>query len=414
MTTAKTKRWLYPVIALVGILVIFAIFGLIKFVSIKHMMARFASMKPPAVSVSAAQARTVAWHPSIKAIGSITAVNGVNVSSELSGKVVAIDFQSGDTVKKGQLLVQLDDSQEQALLRQYQAQEALNKSNFERALSLRKKNLNSKQDLDNARTQYEMSQAQVAQEQAVIAKKAIRAPFAGVVGIRQINLGQYVNAGTTIVNLEQLDPLYATFTLPQADVPRLRLKQAVELQVDGYPDTTFKGTLSAINPAVNSQSRMLQAQATVPNPKHLLRPGMFANIEVLGEQSKQVIVVPSTAITYSLYGDSVYVLETQKKASPAAKSAASAGSAAQASTGVTAASAAAAGTAPGAARKEQQEYTVKQVFVQVGQTRDGLVAVTGVKPGTLVVTAGQIKLHPGSTAVVNNSVDLSKVPELTP
>ena len=414
MTTAKTKRWLYPVIALVGILVIFAIFGLIKFISIKHMMARFASMKPPAVSVSAAQARTVAWHPSIKAIGSITAVNGVNVSSELSGKVVRIDFQSGDTVKKGQLLVQLDDSQEQALLRQYQAQEALNKSNFERALSLRKKNLNSKQDLDNARTQYEMSQAQVSQEQAVIAKKAIRAPFAGVVGIRQINLGQYVNAGTTIVNLEQLDPLYATFTLPQADVPRLRLKQAVELQVDGYPDKTFKGTLSAINPAVNSQSRMLQAQATLPNPEHLLRPGMFANIEVLGEQSTQVIVVPSTAVTYSLYGDSVYVLERQKNASPPAKTAAGAGSAAQAATGVAATSAATAGTASGAAGKEQQEYTVKQVFVQVGQTRDGLVAVTGVKAGMLVVTAGQIKLHPGSTAVINNSVDLSKVPELTP
>lgn len=414
MTTAKTKRWLYPVIALVGILIIFAIFGLIKFVSIKHMMARFASMKPPAVSVSAARARTVAWHPSIKAIGSITAVNGVNVSSELSGKVVRIDFQSGDTVKKGQLLVQLDDSQEQALLRQYQAQEALNKSNFERALSLRKKNLNSKQDLDNARTQYEMSQAQVSQEQAVIAKKAIRAPFAGVVGIRQINLGQYVNAGTTIVNLEQLDPLYATFTLPQADVPRLRLKQAVELQVDGYPDKTFKGTLSAINPAVNSQSRMLQAQATLPNPEHLLRPGMFANIEVLGEQSTQVIVVPSTAVTYSLYGDSVYVLERQKNASPPAKTAAGAGSAAQAATGVAATSAATAGTASGPAGKEQQEYTVKQVFVQVGQTRDGLVAVTGVKAGMLVVTAGQIKLHPGSTAVINNSVDLSKVPELTP
>ena len=412
MTTAKTKRWLYPVIALVGILIIFAIFGLIKFVSIKHMMARFASMKPPAVSVSAARAKTVDWHPSIKAIGSITAVNGVNVSSELSGKVTRIDFESGDTVKKGQLLVQLDDSQEQALLRQYQAQEALNKSNFERALSLRKKNLNSKQDLDNARTQYEMSQAQVAQEQAVIAKKAIRAPFAGVVGIRQVNLGQYLNAGTTIVNLEQLDPLYATFTLPQADVPRLRLKQAVELQVDGYPDKTFKGTLSAINPAVNSQSRMLQAQATVPNPGHLLRPGMFADIQVLGEQSKQVIVVPSTTITYSLYGDSIYVLEKQKGASPAAKAAA--GAAASATTGVTVTSAATAGTVSGAAGEEQPEYTVKQVFVQVGQTRDGLVAVTGVKPSTLVVTAGQIKLHPGSTAVINNSVNLSKVPELTP
>ncbi len=405
MITAKTKRWLYPLSAFLGITLVFAVFGGIKACSIMGMMKAFANMKQPAVTVSAAPAKTVVWRPAIQAIGSITAVNGVDVSSELGGKVVDIKFQSGDEVKQGQLLVQLDDSQEQALLRQYQAQEKLNKNNFERALSLRKKNLNSKQDLDNARTQYEMSQAQVAQEQAVIAKKAIRAPFTGVVGIRQVNLGQYVNAGTAIVNLEQLDPLYVTFTLPQADVPKLHLKQDVELQVDGYPGKTFKGTLSAINPAVNSQSRMLQAQATVPNPQHQLRPGMFADIQVLGEQSKQVIAIPSTAITYSLYGDSVYVLEKQKDGSPAAKTAASPGTTAKAAT---------AGTAAGAATNSHVVYSVKQIFVQVGQTRDGMVAVTGIKPGTLVVTAGQIKLHPGSTAVINNSVDLSKVPELTP
>jgi membrane fusion protein, multidrug efflux system len=405
MITAKTKRWLYPLFAFIGISLVFAVFGGIKACSIMSMMKAFANMKPPAVSVSAATARTVEWRPSIQAIGSITAVNGVDVSSELSGKVAGIKFQSGDEVKQGQLLVQLDDSQEQALLRQYQAQEKLDKNNFDRALSLRKKNLNSKQDLDNARTQYEMSQAQVAQEQAVIAKKAIRAPFTGVVGIRQVNLGQYVNAGTAIVNLEQLDPLYITFTLPQADVPRLHLNQDVELQVDGYTGRTFTGTLSAINPAVNSQSRMLQAQATVPNPKHLLRPGMFANVQVLGEQSKQVIAVPTTAITYSLYGDSVYVLEKQKDGAPTGKTGAKPATSAKAAT---------AGTAAGAAMSSHIVYSVKQVFVQVGQVHDGMVAVTGIKPGTLVVTAGQIKLHPGSSAVINNSVDLSKVPELTP
>lgn len=405
MITAKTKRWLYPLFAFIGISLVFVVFGGIKACSVMSMMKAFANMKPPAVSVSAATARTEEWRPSIQAIGSITAVNGVDVSSELSGKVAGIKFQSGDEVKQGQLLVQLDDAQEQALLRQYQAQEKLNKNNFDRALSLRKKNLNSKQDLDNARTQYEMSQAQVAQEQAVIAKKAIRAPFTGVVGIRQVNLGQYVNAGTAIVNLEQLDPLYVTFTLPQADVPRLHLKQDVELQVDGYTGKTFTGTLSAINPAVNSQSRMLQAQATVPNPKHLLRPGMFANVQVLGEQSKQVVAVPSTAITYSLYGDSVYVLERQKDETPAGKTV---------SKPATSAKAATSGTAADAAMTSHIVYTVKQVFVQVGQVHDGMVAVTGIKPGTLVVTAGQIKLHPGSSAVINNSVDLSKVPELTP
>ncbi len=397
MTSAKTKRWLYPVFAFIGIFLVFAIFGGIKFYSIMGMMKAFANAGPPKTTVSAAPAKQAEWRPAIQAIGTLTAINGVNVSSELAGKVVKIDFQSGDQVKQGQLLVQLDDSQEQALLQQYQAQEKLDKNNFERALSLRKKNLNSKQDLDNASAQYEMSQAQVAQERAVIAKKAIRAPFDGVVGIRQVNLGQYVSAGTTLVNLEQLDPLYITFTLPQGDVPRLHLKQDVQLQVDGYPGETFDAKLTAINPAVNDQSRTLQAQATVPNPDHKLRPGMFATLNVLSDKSNSVIEVPSTAITYTLYGDSVYVLEPQK--TPA---------------GGTQTAGAAQTTGQAAKQDAHAVYTAKQVFIQVGQTRNGMVAVTGIKPGTLVVTAGQIKLHPGALAVINNSVDLSKVPELTP
>lgn len=397
MTSAKTKRWLYPVFAFIGIFLVFGIFGGIKACSVMGMIKAFANAKPPTTTVSAAPAKQAEWRPSIQAIGTLTAINGVDVSSELAGKVVKIDFQSGDRVKQGQLLVQLDDSQEQALLQQYRAQEQLDKNNFDRALSLRKKNLNSKQDLDNALAQYEMSQAQVAQEQAVIAKKTIRAPFAGVVGIRQVNLGQYVSAGTTIVNLEQLDPLYITFTLPQADVPRLHLKQDVELQVDSYPGKTFDAGLTAINPAVNNQSRTLQAQATVPNPDHQLRPGMFATLNILSDKSNAVVEVPATAITYTLYGDSVYVLEPQKTPAVGSQTTSAPQTAGQA-----------------AKQKAQTVYTAKQVFIQVGQTRDGMVAVTGVKPGTLVVTAGQIKLHPGALAVINNSVDLSKVPELTP
>lgn len=394
-----TKRWLYPVLAFVGILVVFGVFGGIKACSVMGMLKAYANAKQPAVAVSATAAKPMQWRPRTQAIGSIAAVNGVDVSSELAGKVTAITFHSGDKVGQGQLLVQLDDSQEQALLKQYEAQEKLNENNYRRALSLSKKNLNSKQDLDNARTQYEMSQAQVAQEKAVIAKKAIRAPFAGVVGIRQVNLGQYLNAGTTVVNLEQLDPLFVNFTLPQADIGHLHVKQAVELTVDGYPGKRFSGTLTAINPAVDNQSRMLQAQATVPNPDHDLRPGMFANVAVLGDQTESVIAVPSTAVTYTLYGDSVYVLEKKDKAP----------------VGTTvSATAKASETASGAKNGGPVEYTAKQVFVKVGNTHDGMVAVTGIKPGELVVTAGQIKLHPGATAVINNSVDLSKVPELTP
>lgn len=408
-TFIKPKRRLYPLLALVAVLLVLGSLALVKYVQFNKAMKAFAGMQAPAVTISAAHAKTVEWRPRIQAIGSITAVNGVNVSSELAGKVVSINFHSGEEVKKGQLLVQLDDSQEKALLRQYQAQEVLDKSNFDRALSLRRKNLNSKQDLDNARTQYETSQAQVAEEQAVIAKKTIRAPFSGGVGIRQVNLGQYVNAGTTIVNLEQLDPLYATFTLPQADIPKLHLKQDIALTVDGYPGKDFKGVLSAINPAVNDQSRMLQAQATIPNPTHELRPGMFANVQILGAHSNKLVVVPTTAITYTLYGDSVYVLEKEKKKPATAKSTPS-----PAGTAHPEATKASAAPAPTPSKQPQTVYIVKQVFVKVGQSRETMVAISGVKPGTLVVTAGQLKLHPGSRAVIDNSVDLSKTPELTP
>lgn len=387
------KKRLLSVLIIAGLVVVFGgSFGF-HFFKTKMIAEALAKFRPPPQTVSAVSAKEVSWRPYIEAIGTVSAVNGVNISSELAGKVVKIDFQSGDGVHKGQLLVQLDDSQEQALLHQYQAQEALNKSIFDRALALRKQNLNSKQDLDTAREQYAMSQAQVAQERAVIAKKAIRAPFDGVVGIRQVDLGQYLTAGETIVNLEQLRPLYATFTLPQSDVPRLHLKQDVVATVDAYPNREFSGTVTAINPAVNQQSRSLQIQATLPNEQELLRPGMFANIKVFGDSNLQVTVVPATAINYTLYGDSVYVLEKEPPAG-----------------GATASAPAQATHAKGA----PSLYTAKQVFIKTGEQRGDLVAVTGVKPGDLVVTAGQIKLHSGSRVLINNSVDLEKVPELTP
>lgn len=387
------KKRLLSTLTIIGLVIVFGgSFGF-HFFKNKMIAEALAKFQPPPQTVSATTAKTVSWRPYIEAIGSLSAVNGVDVSSELAGKVAAIDFQSGDHVHKGQLLVQLDDTQEQALLRQYRAQEALNKATFERALALRKKNLNSKQDLDNAREQFEMSQAQVAQELAVIAKKAIRAPFEGIVGIRQVNLGQYLTAGQTVVNLEQLQPLYVTFTLPQSDVARLHLKQDVAATIDAYPKREFPGTVTAINPAVSQQSRSLQIQATIPNEEELLRPGMFASLKVFGDSSTQAIVVPTTAVNYTLYGDSVYVLERQQAAGGA--------------TATAPAGSARSGAAP-------TLYIAKQVFIKTGEQRGGEVAVTGIEPGALVVTAGQIKLHNGARVTIENSVNLQKVPELTP
>lgn len=385
-------------IAIVALLIIFGGSISLHFVK-EHLIAKaLANFRPPPQTVSAAVAKQDSWRPYMQAIGTLDAVNGVNVSNSIEGQVVKITFQSGDVVKKGQLLVQLDISQERALLQQYQAQAELNKVTYERALALRKKNLNSKQDLDTARANYEAAKAQAAAEQAVIDKKSIRAPFSGVMGIRQVNLGQYVAAGTTIVNLEQLKPLYVTFTLPQDALPKLHLGQDVSIDVDAYPKQDFSAKITAINPAVNDQSRTVQVQATAPNKDELLRPGMFANLKVLADKPVEKIVVPATAISYSLYGDSVYVLEPASQATSGARSAATAANA-----------------SAGAKMNGKTVYDVKEVFVKTGEQRGNLVAVTGIKVGDIVVTAGQIKLHPGSQAMINNEINLSKTPEnLTP
>ncbi len=386
-------------IAIVALLIVFG--GSIGFhFFVGAMISKaLANYRPPPATVSDAEAVQVSWRPYMQAIGTLAAVNGVNISNAIEGQVVKITFQSGDEVKQGQLLVQLDDSQERALLEQYQAQTVLNKGKYQRALALRKKNLNSKQDLDTASADYKTSQAQVAAEQAVIAKKLIRAPFDGLLGIRQVNLGQYVAVGATIVNLEQLTPLYVTFTLPQDALPGLYLGQDVAIDVDAYPKQDFAAKITAIDPAINDQSRTVKVQATSPNTDKLLRPGMFADLKVLADKSENKIVIPSTAIEYSLYGDSVYVLEPVSQATGGAKPSSQTG----------------AGKNTASQTSGQTVYTAKQVFVKTGAQRGGLVAVTGLKVGDKVVTAGQIKLHNGSQVVINNDINLSKKPgNLTP
>lgn len=390
------KRALLYAAAILALIVVFG--GSITFHFVKaHFVAKaLANFRPPPVTVSATVAKEASWHSYIHAIGTLSAINGVNVSSEVAGKVTKIAFHSGDSVSHNQLLVQLDDSQERALLHQYEAQQVLAKINYSRALALRKRNLNSIQDLDNAREQLEVAKALVSQEKAAIAKKAITAPFSGVVGIRQINLGQYVTAGQTLVNLEQLNPLYVNFPLPQNNVAELHLGQTITADVNAFPKKSFVGKLTAVNPAVDPQSRTLQAQATIPNPDHLLRPGMFADIKVVSPSPHKVIVVPNTAIDYTLYGDSVYVLkkEARTKTSQRHRSG-----------------------SPRAHKKpheSEQIYIAHQVLVSIEDQRGDLTAVTGIKPGDLVVTAGQIKLHNNTRVIINNSVNLQKLPVLTP
>ncbi len=389
----KHPVFVYTGVGLFVVLVLVAVFGFhaLKGVMIKKAFAHF--QLPPA-TVSITRAKKTEWTSYIETIGTLKAVNGVDVSSELAGKVIKISFKSGEKVRRGQLLVQLDDSQEQALLRQYQAQATLDKLNYQRALALRRKNLNSKQQLDQARGQYTMAAARVAAEQAVIAKKAIRAPFRGVLGIRQVNLGQYLQPGATIVNLEQLSPLHLDFTLPQADSPRVHRGQKVEIIINSFPNKTFFGLISAINPAVNVQSRTLAVQATLENRQDRLKPGMYAEIRIIGDTKQVHTVVPVTAITYSLYGDSVYVLTPEK--SPPKTAALTRGK-------------------KRSPIRAKPVYIVKQVFVKTGQARGNWVSVSGIEPGEKIVTAGQLKLRSGARVVINNQENPLAIPrKLTP
>lgn len=388
-------------IAIVALIIVFG--GSIGFHFLKTAMIAkaLAAYQPPPATVAAAKAKQVQWRPYIQAVGTLEAINGVNVSNAIDGQVVAINFHSGDLVKKGQVLIQLDDSQNQALLAQYKAQEKLTYGKYKRALALRKKKLNSAQDLDTATANYEAAKAQVQGEKVQIAKKSVKAPFDGRVGIREVDLGQYLPTGSSIVNLVQLQPLFITFTLPQDDLPRLHDNQDVVLQLDAYPDRTFDGKVTAINPSINQQSRTIEVQATVPNEENLLRPGMFTTLKVLANQPEEEVVVPTTAISYSLYGDTLYVLE------PADQGKSSQGKNTKSEAG-------AAGTSSAGAGTSRKVYIAKQVFVKPGTQRGKLVAVSGIKPGDLVVTAGQIKLHKGSRVVINNSIDLSKERTLTP
>lgn len=398
----KRPVWLYSIIGIVIAVVLIVVFGLHAFkgVMIKRYFAR---MQAPVVTVSMVAAKKVAWTPYVEAIGSLEAVKGVEISNALAGTVTDISFHSGEQVEQGKLLAQLDISQEQALLEQYRAQEKLNKLNYERALNLRKRNLNSKQDLDNARTQYKVSQAQVAQEEAVIAKKTVRAPFSGLVGIRQVNLGQYLQPGTAIVRLEQVSPLHVNFTLPQADIARIRKGLVIEAHANAYPGQVFTGTINAVSPAVSAQSRTLQVQGILDNRDAKLKPGMYVDLRVMMPKAAIYTVVPITAITYSLYGDSVYVLTPEKQVAKNKSGPPPSGTMTKT------------GTSQSSSASTKPVYVARQVYVKPGESRGNWIAVTGIKPGTEVVTAGQIKLHNGSRVVINNRENPVNTPkELTP
>jgi membrane fusion protein (multidrug efflux system) len=370
----------------VVLLVIGGIFGY-RFHQFAEMGKAMAAMKQPPVAVSATEARADKWQPMLRTTGTIAAVQGVVLSNELAGVVEKIGFESGESVKKGALLVQLNTETEQAQLRSLQAATELARQNLERAKRLRESNVNAQADLDNSQAQFEQAVANVENIKAAIAKKSIVAPFSGKLGIRQINLGQYLPAGTPIVSLQSLDPIYVNFTLPQQDIRDVKVNQEVSLTVDAFPGATFQGKINAFDSKIDETTRTVRVQATFSNADGRLNPGMFGNVAVLLPAKSDVITVPQMAITYNPYGDVVYVVEPAKSKDGQ----------------------------PQLDEKGQPELTVRQQFVKVGETRGDQVSIlSGLKAGDRVVTAGQLKLRNGVTIQINNSVPVANNPSPNP
>lgn len=360
-------------------LVLGAAFGFQAFRSraIKKFMA---SMANPPQTVSTMVAAQQEWKTQLQAVGSLRAVNGANLSSEVAGIVSALHFESGADVKKGDLLVELTADDDIAHLKALQATAALARIVYQRDSELLKSKTVSQQTVDTDKGNLDNAEATAAQQQALVDYKTIEAPFAGRLGIRQVDLGQYLAAGAPIVTLQQLDPIFVDFYVPQGSLAQVKVGQAVTARIDTFPDRAFPGTISAINAVVDPATRNVQMRATLDNKDAALLPGMFATVEIDVAAPERHITLPQTAIAHNSYGNIVYLVEQQGKGADG-----------------------------------KPNFVARQSFVNTGATRGDQVAVlSGVKEGDVVVTAGQIKLHNGAPVMIDNTVQPTNDPTPKP
>lgn len=362
------KKRMLIMLAIVGLL-FGGIFGfqIFKMQMIKKSMA---SQQIPPSTVSTIRATVQPWQPELKAVGTLRAVRGVDVTSEITGLVRSIHFKSGETVRAGQILVQLNADSDIAQLHASEAAAELAETVFERDKKQFAVKAVSQAVLDADQADLKSKRAIVAEQVANVAKKSIRAPFSGRLGITTVNPGQYLNPGEKIVTLQFLDNLYADFYLPQQELANLSLGQKVILTSDSYPGRTFTGKITSINPKVDPETRNFQIEASIANPGQLLLPGMFASVQVQAGEVKKYLTVPQTAVAFNPYGETIFVVQEGEKR-PDGK------------TGLIA----------------------KQVFITTGATRGDQVAILkGIKDGDIVVSAGQLKLKNGSPVVINNKI----------
>jgi membrane fusion protein (multidrug efflux system) len=358
------------IITLVGLVVVIGILGGIKGLQIDRMIAQGSQIVPPPEPVTTAVARTEAWESVLTSVGSLAAVQGVTVTAELAGKIVNIAFKPGTLARAGDLLVQQDTSSEEAQLRATEATVALAKLNLERLGKLLSERTISQSQFDNADAQFKQAVAQSDNIRATIAKKTIRASFAGRLGIRLVNVGQMLNPGDAIVSLQSLDPIFVDFLLPQQHLAQVQTGLPVRVVTDALLGEVVDGKITAINPQVDSATRNIRIQATIPNAEERLRPGMFVNVAVVLPAKTKVLCIPATAVLYAPYSDSVFVVEekTDEKSGKTGRA-------------------------------------VRQQFAQLGEKRGDFVAiVSGLKEGDTVVSTGVFKLRNGQSVIEDNTL----------
>ena len=371
-----------------------------------NMIGEFMAKKvPPPATVTAEAAKMESWVDRLRAIGTLVAIEGVDVAPQLGGTVTDYFFDSGNDVTKGDKLVKLDTSVEEADLADNKA--TLNQTilDYERQSKLVKTGTVSQAILDQTVAKRDSAAASVQHVEAIIAQKNITAPFAGRLGLRHVEKGQYVSAGQALVWLQALDPIWVDFPVPEATVGKFQTGSVIELAADAYPGQLFKGEVEAFDAKLGQDTRMLMVRARVPNPDRKLLPGMFANVAVLAGRAKEFVTVPRTAVTYGLYGDSIWVV---KEGAPEPAAAPPPTASAEPVASAVAADAAPTGSVPA-----EPKLTVERRFVRVGPTESDRVAILeGVKNGEQVVTSGQLKLQPGATIKVDNSGALKPPAEL--
>ncbi len=358
-------------LSVAGIVVVVGLLAGTKALQIGTLIKHGRAAKIPPEVVTSIQAQPQTWESLITAVGSLEAVQGVTITAELTGKVIAIPFEPGTQIKAGDLLVQQDIAFETAQLRSAEAGAALAKITLERSKKMLETKVVAESNYNNAEAQFKQALAQADTIRATIAKKTIRAPFSGRLGIRMVNIGQVIKEGEAIVSLQALDPIFVNFLVPQQQLPQMRVGYAVRLTSDGLPqDQVVSGSITAINPDVDASSRNIRVQATVANQNERLRPGMFANVAVVLPEKSPVLIIPATAVLYAPYSDSVFIIEDAK-----AEEGGTAGK------------------------------VVRQQFVRLGEKRGDFVAVTsGLAPEQSVVSTGVFKLRNGQGVVIDNAL----------